>query len=769
MDIEFGERTYPFRPWKPELGQVFTRTFSFDCETTKIDENRHWITPAYVIGAAFDGKHGYFVPREHMAAFWNTHDEVGVIFHNAAFDLDVIHLLVPDLDVYAKVDADRVWDTLLLHRLSALATEGHTAGNKDEATLETCAERYLGIDLPKDVTDDAGDPVRTSYGKWLNKPIHKMPELYLEYLAKDVIATRRVYKELRRRIDALLGDCRDVWGYVSDEWLQECRDRWGPLTHHIQLRAAIVLKEITRNGMHIDLARRDELVPILESQRELFESRLRDQGVLAKGKGSQKALQAKFRKLAAMHPEVNFPKTDKEKFATSAEALHDLAAYVPFVDDLLKYRTVDKLLETFLSKLDRGVVHSSFGVLARSGRTSSFGDLNAQNLPKDDRIRNCFVPSKNNVFLDLDYSTIELAALAQACTSQFNWVSEMAARINAGDDLHRVFAGFVTRKSRDEVTDSERARVKPINFGKPGGMGAGSLQTYAKMQYGIAYDKHEVEELSEQWLDLFPEMREFLKDTVDTPLELARALGLTLLGHHEHTDDARMLRHPLNAGQEHTPSPILGMMCLKVLGHENPRTAKGQPYSQADLDYFWTRFEQLADQLPAKFAKAIRSRKPSKALQRFVSSYVGRAGVFVLTGRLRAAAGYTARHNTIFQGLTSDGAKLGLWRVWRKGHKIVNFIHDQILVEVPAGDELKAHAERVKKLMIKGMKEVLPDLLVDVKYAATDRWRKKAEAVFDEQGRLCLWYPKQDKKDSSHSAKHNAKRKSRRHERDANA
>lgn len=757
MKIELGGRTYPFRPWTPDLGQVFKRTFSFDCETTRIDEERHWITPAYVLGAAFDGKEGYFVPREHATAFWEAHEGVGVAFHNAAFDLDVLQLLASKSDVYAKVEADLVWDTWLLHRLYALATEGHTAGGKGEATLEACAERYLGIDLPKDVANAKGEPVRTSYGQWLDKPFNKIPAVYLEYLGKDVVATRQVYKELRRRIDEVLGDCRGVWGHVSDEWLHECRDRWGPLTHHIQLRASIVLKEITRNGMHIDLERRDELVPALESQRDQAESRLREQGVLAKGEGSQKALQTKFQKLAAQHPEVNFPKTDKGRFATSAEALHDLAGYVTFVDDLLKYRAVDKLLETFLSKLGRGVVHSSFGVLARTGRTSSFGELNAQNLPKDDRIRNCFVPSKGRVFLDLDYSTIELAALAQACVSQFGLTSEMAARINAGDDLHQVFAGFVTRKSYEEVTDSERARVKPINFGKPGGMGNPALQTYAKVTYGIEYTEHEVAELSEQWLDLFPEMREFLKDTVNTPLELARALGLTLSDHYEHTDDGRMIRHPENQGNAHEPNAILGMMCLKVLGRDHPRNAKGKPYPPADLDYFWTKLGQLAEQLPEKFAKAIRSRTPSKQLQRFVSSFVGRGGAFVLTGRLRAAASYTARHNTIFQGLTSDGAKIALWKVWRKGYKIANFIHDQILVEVPAADDLKAHAERIKKLMVKGMKEVLPDVTVDVKYAATDRWRKKAKAVSDEQGRLRLWRPKKDRPASSRAARQDAK------------
>jgi DNA polymerase I-like protein with 3'-5' exonuclease and polymerase domains len=697
-----------------------------------------------VIGAAFDGENGFFVARDHAAVFWTTHAPVGVAFHNAAFDLAVVQMLKPGLDVYAKVEADLVWDTWLLHRLYTLATEGHTAGGDGEATLEACASRYLNIPVPKDEVDGAGNQIRTSYGRFLGGRPENIPSVYLEYLAKDVIATHRIFRELTRCIDEVLTASREVWGYVSDDWLQDCQRRWGPLTHHIQLRAAIVLREITRAGLHVDVRQRDKLITALRGERDLLATRLREQGVLAKGEGSQKALQAKFRKLAAVHPEVSFPKTDKGLFATSAEALHDLATYVPFVEDLQKYRAVDKLLETFLSKLVRNVIHPSFGVLTRSGRTSSFGEVNAQNLPRDDRIRNCFVPTDGHVFLDLDYSTIELAALAQACTKQFGWTSEMAARINAGDDLHRVFAGFVTRKPPEKVSDSERGRVKPINFGKPGGMGTGALQTYAKMTYGIEYTKEEIMELSERWLDLFPEMRDFLADKVNTPLELARVLGLTLVDHNEHTEDNRMICHLENDENGHLPNPILGMMCLKVMGHDDPRTKAGRPYSAADLDYFWTRLGELATKMPEQFAKAIRDRQPSIRLQRFVASYVGRAGVFVLTGRLRAAAGYTACHNTIFQGLTSDGAKLGLWQVWRAGFRIANFIHDQILVEVPEADDLKHHAEEIKGLMVDGMKEVLPEMRVEVQYAATDRWRKGAKPVFDKSGRLSLWYPQAD-------------------------
>jgi DNA polymerase I-like protein with 3'-5' exonuclease and polymerase domains len=122
---------------------------------------------------------------------------------------------------------------------------------------------------------------------------------------------------------------------------------------------------------------------------------------------------------------------------------------------------------------------------------------------------------------------------------------------------------------------------------------------------------------------------------------------------------------------------------------------------------------------------------------------VGRAPCFTLTGRLRAAASYAARHNTVFQGLAADGAKLGLWKLWRAGYRVVNFVHDEVLVEVPTDSNLLAHAGRIRQLMIEGMREVVPDIRVDVEYAACDRWYKNAKPVFDGAGtELRLWQPR---------------------------
>lgn len=658
MDLTFGGRSYGFAPWKPEHGQVFTTAF------------------------AFDGRHGVFIPRDRLAAFWTAHTDLEVVLHNAAFDLAVVRQAVRDTDVYERVDRDRVWDTRLLHQLYTLATAGHTASGKGQSTLEACARLYLGVEVPKNTTAADGRDVRTDFGRFLNRPPTDIPPEYLRYLALDAVATFHVYGELRRRVDAVLASSRGTWGYVSDDWLAGCVRRWGPLTHHLQVKAGVALAEVTRAGLHVDPAARGVLVKELEADRDRAADRLRGHGLLVKGKGSQKALQAKLRELARSG--VPVPATPSGAYAADAETLDELAAHAPWAADLLDYRAADKLLGSFAAKLGRPVVRPSFGVLARTGRTTSSGELNAQNLPRDGRVRRCFVPSPGHVFLDLDYTAIELAALAQATLTQFRFGSAMADRINAGDDLHRVFAGFVLNKPPGEVTKAERDRVKAINFGKPGGMGDASLRRYAKASYGIDLTEAEVAELSERWLCLFPEMRQYLADEVDVPLALAARLGLTPAAHLGATGDGRFARHPDNRGCVQRPSGILGAMCLKALGTADPRTRTGEPYRPADVAFFWERTTALADELSEKLAAAVRDRRPSPELRRAVAGLVGKAGVYTLTGRLRAAAGFTARRNTVFQGLTSDGAKLALWLVWRAGYRVVNFVHDQLLVEVPA-------------------------------------------------------------------------------------
>lgn len=722
MQVTWKGVSYDFSPWSRRLGRVIHKRYSFDCETTLIDEDHSWLAPAYVIGVAFDGEKGYYIRRDDTESFFKYHKNIEVVFHNAPFDLAVIYTLSPDFDIYQWVDQNQVWDTQILHRLYVLGRDGHTAGGKGESSLEHCVEVYLRAYLPKDVKDSKGNLVRLSYARWLNRPASEIEPVYLEYLARDVIATRAVFRTLKTRLKDLLDRSDKGWGFVSRAWLKEQVNRWGEQTHHIQLRASIVLKAITANGLRLDTERRDELAKSLKRKLRQNRKRLHKFGYLPGQEGSGKALQAILKRLAHDFPEMVFPLTETGQFATSRDALQDLADTVPFVKLLFEYREIEKLLGSFVSKMNKRSLHASFDVLARTGRTTSFGEINAQNLPANDRVRSCFVPSPGHVFIDADYTTVEMATLAQACIRQFGLDSKMADAINEGKDLHRVVAAHVTGKPEDEVTDGERKKAKPINFGKPGGMGDHTLQHYAKASYGVSLEEAEVVALTESWFELFPEMKVFLADNGDIPKELARFLDLTPASHYEHTGDIRFLDHPENAGRENEPHPILGAMCLKAMRTVTPTTNSGKPYSDADLDYFWTQLKAKKEAFDSKTQNEIGLRRPTVKLQRCAIGAVGAASVFTLTGRLRSKATYTARHNTVFQGLAADGAKLALWRLWRAGYRIVNFIHDQMLIEVPIGPNLARHAWWIRRLMIRGMKEVVPDVKLDVSCEKSDRW-----------------------------------------------
>jgi DNA polymerase I-like protein with 3'-5' exonuclease and polymerase domains len=741
MKITINTITCDFRPWRPELGQVFRTPYSFDCETTLIDDERPWISPAYVLGVAFDGDQGYFVRREHVADFFTLHRNVPVVMHNAPFDLAVINCLSSSLGIYDWVDSDLVWDTQLLHRGYMLASEGHTASGKGQSTLEHCADRYLGITLPKDVVDSRGNPVRTSYGRWLNREPGDIERIYLEYLAKDAIVTLQVFVELRRLLKESLEQAADAFGYVSPAWLAEQVRRWGWQTHHIQLKGAIVLKEITANGMNIDVVRRAELDAKLQQVADERLVELRRHGFLPEGEGSQKALQEILRREEARHPGLQLPRTATDRYVTKKDALAELADELPFVKSYVEFKEVQQLRSTFLGKMSRRVLHPSFDPFKTSGRTSSFGDLNSQNLPRDDRVRSCFVPSPAHVFIDADYNTVELATLGQAIITQFGRASKMAESINDGKDLHKLVAARVTGKPEFEVTKADRQKAKVMNFGKPGGMGSKTLQRYAKASYGVDLDFWEITQLEAAWLNLFPEMNDFLGDDGDLGEDVAHHFGLTPQAICNHTQSDRYVQHPDVAGHEDEPSAPLGWMCWKTLGEDQPTTKTGRPYDVGEMDFFWTQVEKRISDFPTKYHAMIRSRTPSKDLRGAAAWVAERGSCITATGRLRSKVGYCQRHNTLFQGLAADGAKLALWLLWRAGYRIVNFVHDEVLIEVPAGSNLKFHAETIRELMIAGMQMVVPDVRIDVEFAVSSRWYKAAEAVYDDAGNLLPWEP----------------------------
>jgi hypothetical protein len=191
-----GNHYLNFRFWTREDGKVFDGPFALDVATPKVIGNE---VPEYILGAAADGKRGFFIPPSLVFDFLHAHWGEQIIFHSCPFDLVVLDALLKaqgrPMDIYALVDGQKVWDTQIVHRLYSLATDGHTCQGEGQSNLDFCTQRYLGVTLRKVVCDADGNDVRTSWGRWHGRPLKEIPSIYLDCLGKNVLSTFGCWRE----------------------------------------------------------------------------------------------------------------------------------------------------------------------------------------------------------------------------------------------------------------------------------------------------------------------------------------------------------------------------------------------------------------------------------------------------------------------------------------------------------------------------------------------------------------------------------------------
>jgi DNA polymerase I len=726
----------------PALGRVITGPFALDTETTLIDEKRPSHIPTLILGMAFDGRQGWFILAEDMPAFLASHPSNSLIFHNAAFDLAVLQAthdrLGLDLDVYARVEAGKVADTMILARLLSLGTVGHSARN--QCSLDYCARHYLSLSLPKDDRTPDGESVRLTFGRYHGKPLESYPAQYLQYAAADPVATWLLFQHLKTRLTDIKTNASLAFGYAGEKWLDAQWRKHGPGTHDIQLRASIVLDRISRTGVLIDQSRRDEKVAVLEHVVAETRRTLALDGLPAEGKGSPGALRKRIEKLTREHKNLPLIYTETGQVATSEEQLHELAGLDPVLDFLLKHRQATKLLSTYAKKMLPGKrVHGQFQYLMNTGRTSCGGGFNLQNLPKEldasdheATIRSCFVPEPGNVFIVVDYAQIELAVLGWAWKHQLGFGGNLHEIVSEGRDMHRLIAAEVLGKDPADVTKAERNAAKPVSLGRPGGLGWRTIQKQAKLVYGADLTEEEVRSRMQAYETLCPELTEHLAQRVNAGLEIARALGLTPAAYNSAIGKPRSFSKP----EDDLPAGWLGGMLLKVLESPAPMTSGNletgrspRSYTFMEINFFWVAASRLPmDELDDKLRDDIRERKPSKQLRDAVSRLYSREPVITATGRLRANASYAACRNGIMQGLAADGAVYALWKLSRAGYRIVNFIHDEVIIEVPEDETLLAKIADIERLMIAGMQTVVPGANVRVE-TSIRRSFSKADGV----------------------------------------
>lgn len=329
------------------------------------------------------------------------------------------------------------------------------------------------------------------------------------------------------------------------------------------------------------------------------------------------------------------------------------------------YSSLAKTLSNDIPMLRAGAqmpVHSRFEVLLETGRTSS-SSPNVQNVRRLPGIRECFMPRTGCVFIDTDFTMLELHTLAQVCM----WVlgfSTLGEALNSGTDPHLRMASvilaidYATALARKEADDSEvsnaRTAGKGVNFGRPGGLSAKTFVVYAWTNYRIRLTLAQAQELIDLYDATWREMPRYF----------------AWIKSHEDPYSVRIV--------------------------VDPDTGKEKRVCWYNIVQPWS-------------------------------------------GRLRAGASYCAACNSPFQGLGSDVAKLALWLVWKATMglselgtadplydcRIVNFVHDSIMTEVP---EARAHeaALRQKELMEIAGRMVLPDVPVRADMIVTRQWSKKS-------------------------------------------
>lgn len=219
-----------------------------------------------------------------------------------------------------------------------------------------------------------------------------------------------------------------------------------------------------------------------------------------------------------------YGKKTKTGYSTAAEVLDKLAPEYPLVAEILEYRQLAKLKSTYADGLanfidDTGRIHSTFHqTITATGRISST-DPNLQNIPirmeLGRSIRKVFLPAEGCVFVDADYSQIELRVLAHMSGDE-----TLIQAYRQAEDIHRITASQVFHVPFEQVTDLQRRNAKAVNFGI----------VYGISSFGLSQDlsisKKEAAEYIERYFESYPKIKAFLDGLVASAKEKKYSLTM---------------------------------------------------------------------------------------------------------------------------------------------------------------------------------------------------------------------------------------------------
>lgn len=285
-----------------------------------------------------------------------------------------------------------------------------------------------------------------------------------------------------------------------------------PLLHDMEFPLVRVLAEMEMAGVRIDTSALNAAAKDMEGRIAAIESEVYEMAGCEFNVGSpSKVGEILFDKLA-LDPKAK--KTKSGQYSTSEDILEKLLPKHPIVAKIMEYRTLRKLLTTYLQTLPEainpatGKVHTNYNQsVTATGRLSSSAP-NLQNIPVREEegreIRRAFISDPGCVFLSADYSQIELRLMAD-----FSGDEIMLDAFRQGKDIHAITASKIFHEDLADVTVDQRRKAKTANFGIIYGISAFGLSTRLNIP------RAEAKEIIDNYFLTFPTVKKYISDTVE--------------------------------------------------------------------------------------------------------------------------------------------------------------------------------------------------------------------------------------------------------------
>ncbi len=353
---------------------------------------------------------------------------------------------------------------------------------KSDYDFETIASEHLGLMIPGWAETFGRQKIRS-----MGEAARLMPDVFARYCCFGAYVSLKAADVLESKL--------------AESGMHE-------LMHEMEMPLSLVLYDMEREGVEV---RREELKAYgdaLVARIEELEKSIHAQAGVEFNINSPKQLGE------VLFETMKLPggKKTKTGYSTAADVLEKLSEEAPIVKDILEYRGLTKLKSTYADGLAVYIeedqrIHTNFNqTITATGRISST-EPNLQNIPMrmelGRRIRKVFVPREGCVFMDADYSQIELRVLAHMSGDE-----QLIEAYHMDQDIHRITASKVFHTPFEEVTDLQRRNAKAVNFGI----------VYGISSFGLSQDlsisKKEAAEYIEQYFATYPGVKKFLDGLV---------------------------------------------------------------------------------------------------------------------------------------------------------------------------------------------------------------------------------------------------------------